>query len=397
MFEAVVVVPRLSRVLFRYPAMKLFRKTTLYAVLVIILFISTVTVLSIPETRWRSQVVALKVQGHFPELSWGALFRMLKPSSGYWLKPLVKSKNLYSAITNPFGSDLDVSAGEETFLLQCSICHGTDGSGVSAPSLKRGEFRNGDSDWALYLTITKGIPNTAMFGHELTEKEAWQVVSYLRSLVKQSGALDSIITDSGDSISKYDNGISAFNPVSYERLLGAVKEPENWMSYSGTFNSQRHSPLTQINQSNVGNLQVEWVYQMATNDWLVETTPLVVDGIMYLTEPPNNVLALNAQNGELIWSYIRNISPNISLCCGRINRGVAILGERIYLGTLDAHLVALDAKSGKVQWDVKVAEPTDGYSITSAPLAIKDKIITGIAGGEFGIRGFIDAYNPDYI
>ena len=187
---------------------------------------------------------------------------------------------------------------------------------------------------------------------------------------------------------------SGLAQVTYQRILHAEQEPENWLTYSGTYDGHRYSRLDQINRGNVRNLKLKWVFQMRTLE-KVETTPLVVDGVMYLTEPPSNAFALDPGTGRTYWSYVRNLPEVIKTCCGRVNRGLAILGERLYLGTVDAHLVALDSKTGSPVWDVAVADPKAGYSITVAPLAVKDKIIVGISGGEFGIRGFLDAYDAE--
>jgi alcohol dehydrogenase (cytochrome c) len=184
------------------------------------------------------------------------------------------------------------------------------------------------------------------------------------------------------------------SPVTSERLLKASEEPENWLMYSGQYNSQRHSRLTAIDKSNVDQLEVKWVKQLETLAD-VETTPLVVDGVMYLTQSPSNVFALDASTGSQFWSYEHRLPEKLSLCCGRQNRGVAILGETLFLGTLDAKLIALDAKTGTVRWETQSADPNTGYSKTAAPLVIGDKVISGIAGGEYGIRGFLDAYDAE--
>ena len=180
--------------------------------------------------------------------------------------------------------------------------------------------------------------------------------------------------------------------VSYDRIRQADSEPGNWLTYSGGYNAQRYSRLDQINSKNVSRLRVAWVYQVKAPDAL-ETTPLVVDGIMYLSEPGGSVTALDTMTGRRMWKYTREIPKGVRGCCGQVNRGVAILGDMVYVGTFDAHLVALDSKSGIVRWDSEVADPKLGHSITGAPLAIKDKIVVGMAGGEYGVRGFIDAYD----
>lgn len=185
----------------------------------------------------------------------------------------------------------------------------------------------------------------------------------------------------------------AFSPVTWERLLNAADEPENWMMYSGTLDSQRYSRLDQIDKSNVTELEMKWSYQIPVID-RAETVPTVVDGIMFITEAPSNLTAVDAQTGRVYWRYDHELPDDLRICCGRNNRGVAILGETLFMSTLDAHLVAIDARTGNVLWDREVADHQAGYSKTAAPLIVKDKVVTGIAGGEFGIRGFIDAYDP---
>ena len=180
--------------------------------------------------------------------------------------------------------------------------------------------------------------------------------------------------------------------VTPERLLNAAHDPGNWLTYSGGYQSWRYSSLEQVRRDNAQNLKVKWVYQMPTTH-IVETTPLVVDGVMYVSEPPSNVVALDATTGRPYWRYHRVLPKKINVCCGEVNRGVAILGDRVFVGTVDAHLVSLDAKTGAVLWDVKVAESRTGHAITVAPLAVKDMIVCGISGGEYGIRGFLDAYD----
>ena len=184
----------------------------------------------------------------------------------------------------------------------------------------------------------------------------------------------------------------AFSPITWERLVNAADEPENWLMYSGTLDSQRYSTLDQITTENVDQLVMKWAYQIPVID-RAETVPLVVDGIMFITEAPSNVVAVDAQTGRQYWRYNHEMPDDLRICCGRNNRGVAILGETLFMSTLDAHLVAIDARTGNLLWDVEVAPHDSGYSKTAAPLIVKDKVVTGIAGGEFGIRGFIDAYD----
>ena len=184
--------------------------------------------------------------------------------------------------------------------------------------------------------------------------------------------------------------------VSFDRILHASQEPQNWLTYSGSLFSQRYTLLTQITPANVKNLELQWVFQTrgpAEPVEKFEATPLVVDGVMYTVLAPNHVAALDAATGRLFWMYSPRLSPLARVCCGRVNRGLAILGDTLFMGTIDGHLIAIDAKNGKPIWDVALSKPELGYSLTMAPLIVKDKVIMGPAGGEYGIRGFIAAFD----
>ena len=180
--------------------------------------------------------------------------------------------------------------------------------------------------------------------------------------------------------------------VSYERLAHAAHEPQNWLMYSGTYMSQRYSTLDQIAPANVKALEQKWVFQ-AESLQKFETTPLVLDGIMYLTQPPNDVVALDARTGRIFWIYQHKPAPESKPCCGAVNRGLAILGDTLFMATIDARLIAIDARNGKPLWNTKVADHDAGYTMTLAPLVVKDKVVVGVAGGEYGIRGFLAAYD----
>src|SRR5947208_1901036 len=262
------------------------RKTLIaLGVVIALLGLAVIGIQKTPGLDWRARVVLLKLRGQIVDLSWGEMLRMLRPGSGYYLQPMVLTGSAYSAIANPFVSESDIAAGATIFRSRCGLCHGSDARGGAGPSLRRGRFDHGDSDWHLFRVVSRGIPGTAM-------------------------------------------------------------EP------------QRRA-----------------------------------DGVMYVTQPPDKVLALDADTGHVLWSYRRELPGTLPLCCYRSSRGVALLGDRVYVGTLDAHLVALDGRTGTVVWDVAVGDPQAGYSITGAPLAVKGNVIVGVGGGEFGIRGFLDAYD----
>lgn len=180
--------------------------------------------------------------------------------------------------------------------------------------------------------------------------------------------------------------------VPYERLLNANREPQNWLMYSGSYASNRFTLLREINPTNVKKLEQKWAYQtQVLGVW--QATPLVVDGIMYITQRPNDVVALDAKTGRVFWMYRYPTKPDHLTCCGANNRGLAILGTTLFMGTLDAHLVAIDVKSGRPIWKTEVGDMKSAYSLTLAPLVIKDKVIVGVGGGDRGIRGFIAAYD----
>src|SRR6202051_927349 len=187
-------------------------------------------------------------------------------------------------------------------------------------------------------------------------------------------------------------------PITDQDLLGGLKNPSRWLTFSGDYNGQRHSPLKQLTPQNVAGLVPQWIFQTDITGMLgrgIENTPLVVDGILYVTGNNNQAWAIDGRTGIPIWNYRRRLPPNVSatVCCGPVNRGFAILGDRLYMGTLDAHLVALDRKTGAVIWDVAVGDLKKANAITHAPLVLKGKVIVGVAGGDFSSRGFIDAYD----
>ena len=180
--------------------------------------------------------------------------------------------------------------------------------------------------------------------------------------------------------------------VPYSRLLSAAGEPGAWLHYNGTYSSIHYNALDKITPGNVTRLGLQWVFQARSLEKF-ETTPLVVDGVMYLTEAPNNVVALDPSTGRIFWIYEHKLPEVTYPCCGRVNRGVAILDDLLYFGTHDAKLIALDARTGRLRWETTITDYKQGYALAHAPLAIKDKVIVGTAGGELGIRGFLAAYD----
>jgi quinohemoprotein ethanol dehydrogenase len=184
--------------------------------------------------------------------------------------------------------------------------------------------------------------------------------------------------------------------VNESRLISADREPGNWMTYGRTYDEQRFSPLNQINDRNVSQLGLAWYYDLDTNRGQ-EATPIVVDGVMYFTSAWGKVFALNVTTGQLLWSNDPKVPGNwaVNACCDVVNRGVAAWNGKIFVGTLDGRLIALDAKTGHRIWEVLTIDPDFRYTITGAPRVVKGKVIIGNGGGEFGVRGYVSAYDSE--
>ena len=180
--------------------------------------------------------------------------------------------------------------------------------------------------------------------------------------------------------------------VPFDRILKSKQEPQNWLTYGGALTSQRYSELNQINTTNAKDLELKWVFQSRSLE-KHEVTPLVVDGTMYTVQGINDIVALNAATGKTIWTYSHKPDPAARNCCGKLTRGLAVLDGKLFLAAFDARMIAIDAKTGKELWNTEAADPKQGYAFTHAPLVVKDKVIAGTAGGEYGVRGWIAAWD----
>ena len=340
-------------------------------------------VISIPHVRAGLTIVRLKTTGSLPDVGWIDLARMSRPGSHFNLPELANTPNPYAAIRNPYSYPVDIARGQNMFQSHCAVCHGTNGSGgATGPDLQHRQMVQGGSDWALFRTVSFGVRGTAMPGSALPWLDKWYLVAYLRSLMlREELPLESAA----------DSKISALEPVRYEDIRDAQQFRDRWLTYSGSYDGRRFSSNIQITPTNVAGLRLRWMRQYTISESWIETSPLVVGTVMFVTVPPNRVEALDAKTGALIWAYDRKLPEHLQLCCGYMNRGLAVLGNTLFFGTLDAHLVALDMKTGQVSWDVEIADYKSGYSITGAPLTLKNLVITGVAGGEYGIRGFVEA------
>jgi alcohol dehydrogenase (cytochrome c)/quinohemoprotein ethanol dehydrogenase len=189
--------------------------------------------------------------------------------------------------------------------------------------------------------------------------------------------------------------VRAAAAVDAERIANADREPGNWMSYNRTYDEQRYSPLSGINTGNVKRLGLAWYVDLDTAARAQESTPLVIDGAMYITTAWSKVLALDAVSGRQLWTYDPKVPGGVAInaCCDVVNRGVAAWNGRLYLGTLDGRLIALDAATGKPVWEVMTVERGGRYTITGAPRVIRGRVIIGNGGAELGVRGYVTAYD----
>ena len=183
-------------------------------------------------------------------------------------------------------------------------------------------------------------------------------------------------------------------PVSQAMHDNAGKDGQNFLQTNGNYWQSRFYPAGQINARNVSHLHVAWIFQTDVMDTM-ETSPIIADGVMYVSTAFDHVYALDAKTGQQIWEYKHKMGPITTYCCGPNNRGVAVYNDKVYVATLDSKLVALDGKTGAVKWSKEIADPEKGYSETMAPTAIKGMILVGTNGGEYGIRGFVKAFDAE--
>jgi alcohol dehydrogenase (cytochrome c) len=336
--------------------------------------------------------------------------------------------------------------GAALFAQRCADCHGADATGAVGPDLTR-LWAAGATDERIFQSIRLGVPGSVMPPTPAPDEDIRAIIAYLKTRVpprtaaggrggaararpavtlsmrdgrQVSGeriaedAYSIQILDAAGRLRSYSKAdvqqvgpalalggaaaaASAAPRVTSQDVLDGLKDPTRWLTYSGDYSGARHSPLTQITPGNVARLVPRWIFQTGTmtRGRGFEATPLVHDGVMYVTGSNNLAWALDANTGRPFWEYRRELPADLTYGArAPVNRGFGLLGDHLFMVTLDAHLLALDRKTGGVVWDVVLADYKIGYSATMAPLVVKDKVIVGISGGEYPTRGFLDAYDP---
>lgn len=338
------------------------------------------------------------------------------------------------------------------FAERCAACHGADACGQNGPNLTT-LWASGATDDRVFQTIRRGVPGSVMPPSDASDEEIRAVIAFLKTLAASPAAplagtapaerphvltlvtrdgrqirgerrnedafsiqiadrrgrlqrylkanLRDILRGDAASEARTDGRASAVSDavpgVTYRDILKGLKDPSHWLTYSGDYSARRHSPLTQITPSNVHRLVAEWTFQTGTTTRGrgFEATALAWDNVLYVTGSNNFAWALDARTGRPFWQYRRELPNDLTYgASAPVNRGFGMLGDHLFMVTLDAHLLAFDRLTGRIVWDTVLADYKIGYSATLAPLVIDGKVIVGISGGEYPTRGFLDAYDP---
>jgi alcohol dehydrogenase (cytochrome c) len=342
----------------------------------------------------------------------------------------------------------DARTGGTLFAERCAACHGADARGQNGPNLTA-LWTAGATDDRVFQTIRRGVPGSVMPPSDAPDDEIRAIIAFLKTLAPPAASpsgnapaerpqIVTVVTRDGQrirgerrnedafSIQLLDtrgrlqgylksniqeivreepssgpgspNGSSEGTPgITYRDILDGLKDPSRWLTYSGDYSARRHSPLTQITPANVHRLVPEWTLQTGTmtRGRGFEATPIASDGVLYVTGSNNFAWALDARTGRPFWQYRRELPADLTYgASAPVNRGFGILGDRLFMVTLDAHLLAFDRRTGRIAWDTVLADYKIGYSATMAPLVLDGKVIVGISGGEYPTRGFLDAYDP---
>jgi alcohol dehydrogenase (cytochrome c) len=312
-------------------------------------------------------------------------------------------------VLSAFGQGDVAGMGQRQFATTCAGCHGLDGSGSAKGSaiakLPVTRARTDDELIAIVRNgvLGKGMPPMAALGDEKIRA----VVRYLRTLQGVSGITGSVkpangvggAMPAGDTVApmQTSNAQQASGVVAVDVQQSDLNQKEvreNWVSYNGDYRGRRYSFSKEVTPENVGQLVAKWRFRVPSGG-VLEVTPVVVAGVMFVTRS-NDAYAIDAATGKLMWHHARAVSGGlIDDAGGHINRGVALLGTRLYMETDNAHLLCLDARTGTQIWDVAYAPGNKNYGATSAPLIVKNKVLVGTSGGDDGVRGFVAAYDAE--
>jgi alcohol dehydrogenase (cytochrome c) len=353
-------------------------------------FAAVFTLTSLPtgwtweKVSWRAHLFARKAEGDVPDLSWRELWFMTRARGGFGLESFVRQGySLEGTVVNPYVTRDDHQTGARIFRERCAVCHGKDGVGGQAPRLNRLGLSHGDSALAIYKIVRDGIPQTGMAAFAMSPQGRWQVIGYLQTLQVATSK-------------QYTEELAPVDiQVSREQIQNARSRPDQWLTYSGSLDGRHFTPLSEITLENVSRLRVRWVHQFDSSESMSESTPIVVGGVIFTTESASNVVALDVRSGKVRWRCERSLPDNLPIEVFRSNRGLAVLGKALFLGSLDDFLVAINATNGSVMWQTRVANPSEGFTMTGAPLIVNGSVVVGVAGGEYGIRGFLAAYDAE--
>jgi alcohol dehydrogenase (cytochrome c) len=332
------------------------------------------------ELRWRAQLFWGKLLGDYRDIPLACFVRWLRPHSPVDLHPLLENHTARAAILNTFTDEAAATEGAKIYAVNCARCHGDKGTGGVAPSLVASLGRL--SDWTYFATAKWGRPGTLMIPQPLTDRQIWLTHAHVRHLVNAA------------SRAAGQSGVQRFDvKVDAETLLAATEGDGDWLSYAGSYNGHRHSRLAQIAKPNVGALRLAFSAQFHTAEESIHATPIAAGGLLFVSLAGGRVTAIDARSGRTVWEFLHELPAGTKSYGATGNRGVAILGDSLYVATIDAHLLAIEASTGRLRWDIKVAAGNDLYTMTAAPLAVRDRVIVGVGGGDYGARGFLAAFS----
>ena len=347
----------------------------------VVLVGSVATALTLSDgLAWRVRVLQAKVVGELPELPLLDFLRWMGPRSPVYLGALAEVPNVRSGIKNLIPLNEPTDKGARLFGTHCAGCHGDNARGKAGPDLV--SLVGNNTDWVYFSAVKWGRAGTSMSAQPLSDMEIWETHSFIMHLGLRAAKADL----------SPESSVKRQVLVDAESILAPGKRPSEWLTFAGNYAGHRHSALSRISKANVRDLRVAWAAQLRSADAYLEASPIVASNLVFVTESPDGVVALDAASGKKVWEFRRPLPAGLSLCCGSVNRGVAILDDAVFVATLDSHLVAIRASDGRKRWETRVADIRHGYSMTGAPLALRDRVIVGVAGGEFGIRGFVAAY-----